>query len=445
MDAIAYQELLHGFEATGTGIETVDMMLGKLGRTMYEAGQGNADAIKSFKALGMEYKGADGKLRPTQEAVYELADKMKAIPPGAERGALAMKILGRGGLDAVYGLSVGGAALKHFAKGAHEAGVIVSKDTIKMARAYGLAKHEINETLEGFQMRIGTAVMPSLLQAATGFEHLLATIRPFVMSGIDVFTMHVGEAFNLMKAALWPVSAAFDAFTGAMKGLQGVGAGWGAGIIEGIKAIANPLQQVWDLIQDLQFYWAGKGSQLGFSIAQARGKGREYLEGIKAGKSFDKVGDVVETPNNLPPTPGSAGSFAATGKGALGATTAGGMFERGAEAERAGNMGEALATYAGAILSLPTVIPEAIARGFGGLFGGGGGPAFQQPEYDWRNPENGPQVSHEPRLPGFAPAGVWERPVNVAGEVKIRVEAGEGLRVEGGDHANIGAALAAVH
>jgi hypothetical protein len=446
MNLVAFQELLHGAEATGTGTETVNSALGKLGRSMYEVGLGNAEATKSFRSLGIEVKGANGKLRPTQDVLYDLADKMKAMPEGAERGALAMKVLGRGGLDAVPWLSRGSEALKHFAKGAHEAGVIVSRDTVKMAREYGLAKHEIAETLEGFGLRIGTAVLPRLLETSRGFEHLLEKIRPFVMSGIDIFTMHVGEAFNLMKMSLWPVTTAFDAFVGIMKGLQGIGSGWGGGIVEGIKAIMNPLQKVWDLIQDLQFYWAGKGSTLGFSIASARGKGREYVEGIKAGKSFDKMGDVVEQPNSLPAAPGSAGAFADTAKSRFGETAVGRSAGLAAAAERRGDWGESIAHSFGLIAMLPTVIPEAIVRGLSSLPGRfGGASAFGNPEFDWRNPENGPQVSREPRIPGYAPAGSWERPVNVAGEVKIRVEAGEGLRVEGGDHANIGAALAAVH
>ena len=420
MNVVAFQELLHGAEATGTGIETVNSALGKLGRSMYEVGLGNAETTKSFRSLGIEVKGADGKLRPTQDVLYDLADKMKAMPEGAERGALAMKVLGRGGLEAVPWLSRGSDALRHFAKGAHEAGVIVSKDTVKMARAYGLAKHEIAETLEGFELRLGTAVMPELLKMAKGLEHFLASKRAVIM---DSLISGLDKALSLFGAI------------GDIVGM--ISKGWNA-LPEVVKAALVPITKMLDVleeIEDYKEYLAGRFSARGAEEAKARGP--EALDKYIREKGFGAKGDA----EGIQTRGGRAGMQKYLG-----------------QREEDGGVGGFLDKIgrlaAGEAPNINTNAQQGRMDSWLKSFqiANGRGPTEQElgafytsderrsrtnlAERDELAPLNAsgpsgggwysPQAPYLP--PNFTPGGQSQGPVPVTGEVKIKIEVGEGLQ-----------------
>lgn len=420
MDTNIFQEVAAGAKDSGVPLETMSALVGRLNRQLWEAGKGAKGSVKAFEDVGIKTKDAAGKIRPVQAVLMDIADKFAALPEGPERGALAMKLFGKSGLEAVPWLGKGSARLKEFADDAKKFGTIIDKETIKLATEYKDAKRDIGEALEGLEVQIGSTVLPALTYIAKGFQHWLEKMQPVMKAGLREFLGTVGAGLHLIEIALTPVTMGLDALSKTLAALNATAGGrmplWASSIIDGVKAILNPLKETWEIIEDLQFYWAGKGSALGMSIATARGKGKEYVQGIEAGKTFDLLGNVIQPGGGPQGARGSPEGFAATGKGAAGRTMAGTSFALGLQADREGRYGEALLNYAGAAVQLPTMVPEMIGRGYAGLFGAGPKPPGAMAEV----PSYTPVADNPMGLPRFAP-------LTGAVEVKVKVSADEGL------------------
>lgn len=59
------------------------------------AGGGGADAAKALRAIGVSAVDANGKLRPTQDVLLDVADKFKGYADGAGKSALAAALFGK--------------------------------------------------------------------------------------------------------------------------------------------------------------------------------------------------------------------------------------------------------------------------------------------------------------------------------------------------------------
>jgi len=66
-------------------------------RATGEVALGTKGTSKIFHQMGLSVRDAHGKIKPTDELLFEFADKLAAIPDQATRTAFAMRALGRGG------------------------------------------------------------------------------------------------------------------------------------------------------------------------------------------------------------------------------------------------------------------------------------------------------------------------------------------------------------
>ena len=119
--------LRHAAELSAVGSAEMDKNMERLSKTMYEAASGNKTAGDSFKQLGIAVTNSDGTLKKSDQVLMEMADKFKALPPGAERAAAAMNIFGKSGASMVSMLKDGSGALKKMVdEGAGAAGNVQS-------------------------------------------------------------------------------------------------------------------------------------------------------------------------------------------------------------------------------------------------------------------------------------------------------------------------------
>jgi hypothetical protein len=104
--------LRHAAELSGVGAEAMDKNMEKLSKTMFDAATGNKAASESFARLGVAVTNSDGSLKKSDAVLMEMADKFKALPPGAAKAAAAMDIFGKSGASMVSMLKNGSAGLK---------------------------------------------------------------------------------------------------------------------------------------------------------------------------------------------------------------------------------------------------------------------------------------------------------------------------------------------
>lgn len=103
-----------GFAAqqSGGNLDSMVDAVGKLNRSIAEAGAGNAEKAEAFKALGISVKDAAGNLKSGDAIMAALADKFEQYADGPNKVAIAVRLLGKAGADQIPVLNEGGAALQ---------------------------------------------------------------------------------------------------------------------------------------------------------------------------------------------------------------------------------------------------------------------------------------------------------------------------------------------
>lgn len=92
-------------DQSGTSLEGLGTAFKKLSVNLVDASAGNKEMSAIFKALGISGTNA-------QVAMYRLADIMSTLPDGAQKTALAVKLLGRAGEEMIPLLNLGGEELR---------------------------------------------------------------------------------------------------------------------------------------------------------------------------------------------------------------------------------------------------------------------------------------------------------------------------------------------
>lgn len=138
----------------GVGADALNMSLRFLERNAYEAGKKSSEAGKYFKSLGIEVKGANGKVKPATELMLEAADAFKQIEDPSERTAAAMRLFGRSGYEMVPMLELGSEKLReymgeveHLGGGFSDAFHKASGEFRKHHKAIGMLKRSIKDQL----------------------------------------------------------------------------------------------------------------------------------------------------------------------------------------------------------------------------------------------------------------------------------------------------------
>jgi hypothetical protein len=140
-----------GFAATQAGgdLNTVATAVGKLNKTIAEAGSGNKEAVAAFEALGISVEAGAGKLKTADKVLVEIANRFQNFEDGPEKAALALKYFSKAGADMIPLLNDGGEALlrniEYFQKYSG-----VTQDIAEKSDAF-------NDTLEKIHLLSGAA------------------------------------------------------------------------------------------------------------------------------------------------------------------------------------------------------------------------------------------------------------------------------------------------
>lgn len=134
-------------EQSGTSLEAIAITSRVLAKNI-------AEGDKTLKAMGITSTDVNG-------AMEQLADVFAAMPDGAQKTALALKLMGKSGSDMIPLLNGGGAALREMVA----EGQNLYPVTTEMARAadqFNDSLAKLKTGAEGLGVRIGNALLPSL-------------------------------------------------------------------------------------------------------------------------------------------------------------------------------------------------------------------------------------------------------------------------------------------
>ncbi len=212
-------------EQSGTSLEGLANGVKKLSTAMVEAAGGSSVQVEAFSRLGVSVKDAAGELRPTEEVLLDLADAFAAMPDGAEKSALAVKLFGKSGVELIPFLNQGRAGIEQLKQKFKELGLEISGDTARAAEKFNDTLDTVKQALSGIAMKVAEAALPALQKLADGLvavashgEEIMTVLR--VLGEIVVSVLAIKgvaaaakllESVNVLKAAFMrflPVLAA---------------------------------------------------------------------------------------------------------------------------------------------------------------------------------------------------------------------------------------------
>jgi hypothetical protein len=182
-----------------------------------EAGKGGGEAAQLFKEAGISIKDAAGKSRPAGDVLADLADHIASINDPAKQTQIAMRLLGRGGVELVPLLKKGSEAFREATKDVKELGGGISEAFIGQAKEAEERQAKLTFALTSLKTQIASALLPVVEKVVGWFQRLTAgTIEVTKKTGALSSAMQFFGAVAAYKA-LQQVSKLATEF-GLMKG-----------------------------------------------------------------------------------------------------------------------------------------------------------------------------------------------------------------------------------
>jgi hypothetical protein len=160
----ALSALKYAADLSDVSFESLQTGLKKLSVNMLTAAQGGKEAQEAFKLVGINVKDSAGNLKGADAVLAELADKFQSLPDGAQKTALAVKLLGKSGADLIPLLNGGSQALAAMAAEAEKFGLVVTADSARAAEQFNDNITRLEGSLQGLKLAISKDLLPGLAQ-----------------------------------------------------------------------------------------------------------------------------------------------------------------------------------------------------------------------------------------------------------------------------------------
>ena len=158
----ALSALDYAAKLSNVSTEGLTKALQKLSVAMFDTQVNGEEGSAALKALGVSATDVHGQIRPTEQVLLDLADKFSAMPDGADKAALAVKLFGKEGLAIIPLLNQGREGLRALMEEAQRLGLVLSEDAARASEAFNDNLTRLNAVFEGVRRQLGAAVIPIL-------------------------------------------------------------------------------------------------------------------------------------------------------------------------------------------------------------------------------------------------------------------------------------------
>jgi len=190
--------LKYAAEQSDVTFEQLQTSLQRLGRNMYDASRGVGAGRQAFDALGISVTDTDGTLKSTTQVIQEVADKFVDMEGGAQKGALAMQLMGRGGAAMIPLLNEGAAGIAELTAEADAFGVVITQETGAAAEAFNDNLARLRGVTGALGVTIAAELLPHLLRFTNFLINNQDRIRTFTA---DVARLAVGTVNFISSVA----------------------------------------------------------------------------------------------------------------------------------------------------------------------------------------------------------------------------------------------------
>lgn len=158
------QRLGYAARQEHASLEALTNGLRFLARHMADAATGNREAERTFAALGVAVKNADGSLRPVNDVLLEVADRFRNTSDATLKAEMATRLFGRAGAELIPFLNQGAQAIRAAGQEADRLGLVLSSNTVAAGKQLSDAFTRLRSAASGFTMQIGQALLPTVNQ-----------------------------------------------------------------------------------------------------------------------------------------------------------------------------------------------------------------------------------------------------------------------------------------
>ncbi len=243
-------------EQSGVSGESFEKGLRKLSTTMLEAATGSEEAARNFAAVGVAFKNQDGTLRGTDAVLLDLAERFKAMPDGAEKTALAVRLFGKSGAELIPFLNQGRDGINELSAEMQALGVQMSGETAAQAGEFNDALDKLKLASASIGNQIIASLLPALNDMAGGMVESAkegGTLRVIldgvvlVLKTLALGAATVGKAFVALGEAIGAgVAAAVEALKGNTAGAKAIIADLKGSLIKRLDELAEFRDSLFD-------------------------------------------------------------------------------------------------------------------------------------------------------------------------------------------------------
>lgn len=209
-------QLAYAADQSATSIDTLEIGLRNMQKTVIAAGDGNKQAAAALDAIGLSAEQLAG-LSP-ERRLMAIADAVAAIEDPGVKSSVAMRIFGKAGAELIPLLDEGSAGIQAMMQKAVELNMVMSAESAAAAQSFGDQLGTLQGQFTAIVMKIGTALMPTLSEAAKNFEPMLMHVTDWIakngslvlsLGTVGVALTALGGAFGSLGAIITGVSNTF--------------------------------------------------------------------------------------------------------------------------------------------------------------------------------------------------------------------------------------------
>lgn len=183
----AFSKLAFAAEQSDVSQEQLITSFSRLNKQLSAAAGGNKTAVSLFKQLGVAIKDSQGRLRPTEDIIHDIADAFARMPNGVKKSTLALQLFGKSGAALIPFLNEGKAGLLDLEKQAEQLGITLTEQQSKIGDALGDSLDKVSKAAAGIRLQLGLAFAPALTKAAdTLTQRIIANRKQIVAFGEDL-------------------------------------------------------------------------------------------------------------------------------------------------------------------------------------------------------------------------------------------------------------------
>jgi hypothetical protein len=219
----ALQELRGAAQLAGIEARTFDMAYQRFTRRAAEAAAGTGEAKDALKALGIQLTDANGRMRPAEELLGEVADAMAKIKSPADRVRIAFKLFDSEGVSMVNMLQNGSKALQAARKDFRDTGAVISGSTLKASVTFNDAMTRLTAAIGGISAEIVGKLLPDLTSGAGGMLEFIKANRADIIEKAGAAIKSVGEIARGFATAVKAAAPVVQSIVDKLGGWENVG------------------------------------------------------------------------------------------------------------------------------------------------------------------------------------------------------------------------------